>query len=400
MKNIKVFSLLIFVSLFFIPKISLAGADNQVYFFYANGCPHCAKEELFLDSIEDKYPNVVINRLEVTSSEDNVRLLISFGEKFKTSVSGVPFTVIGDQYFSGYLNDQTTGIKIEEAISNFNNPVNIAIPDKPAVVPVGEQPRQDNSAQENYIEQKEELQDVAGFDLSNMSLLGVTVTLGFLDGFNPCAMWALIFLITLLLGMENKKKMWILGITFIATSAFVYFLFMAAWLNLILFLGYIVFIRILIALVALGGGAYNIKSFFTNKEGTCKVSGSDKKKRFFDRLKDITGQKSFVLSLLGIIALAFVVNLVELICSAGLPAVYTQVLAINNLSTWQYYLYILIYILFFMLDDMVVFIVAMTTLQITGLNTKYSRWSSLVGGAIMVIIGILLILRPDLLMFG
>jgi len=96
----------------------------------------------------------------------------------------------------------------------------------------------------------------------------------------------------------------------------------------------------------------------------------------------------------------FLVNLVELICSAGLPAVFTQVLALNELAKWQYYLYILLYIFFFMLDDLFVFSFAMITLQMTGITTKYVKYTRLIGGIILAIIGILILFRPDLLMFG
>ena len=224
--------------------------------------------------------------------------------------------------------------------------------------------------------------------------------MGILDGFNPCAMWTLVFLISLLLGMKDKKRMWILGTTFIIASAGVYFLFMAAWLNLILFLGFIIWIRIAIAALAFYGGIYHLKEFFTEKDATCKVTGTESRQKVFARLKEIVHENSFLWAMGGIILLAGAVNLVELICSAGLPAIYTQVLALNNLAKWQYYLYIVGYIFFFMLDDLIVFFVAITTLQMTGLTTKYTRASKLIGGILMLIIGLLLMFKPEWLMFG
>jgi len=240
---------------------------------------------------------------------------------------------------------------------------------------------------------------LANIDLEKLSLPALTVVLGFLDGFNPCAMWVLLFLISLLLGMKDKKKMWILGLAFIISSAFVYFLFMFAWLNFFLFVGYIFWIRILIAGIALFGGYVSLKKFLSKDSG-CDVEGDEKRKSIFEKLGKITSNKSFWMALVGIITLSFAVNLVELVCSAGLPAVYSQVLALNNLSRIQYYLYLLLYILFFMLDDLLVFFIAMKTLQMTGITTKYVRWSRLIGGIMMVIIGLLLIFKPGILMFG
>jgi hypothetical protein len=149
-----------------------------------------------------------------------------------------------------------------------------------------------------------------------------------------------------------------------------------------------------------GGGVYNLREYFINKESGCKVTGDEKRQRVFEKLKAITQKQQFWLALGGIIILAGAVNLVELICSAGLPVVFTQILALSNLAKWQYYLYMLLYIFIFMLDDLIVFIVAMVTLKMTGITTKYTRLSHLIGGILMLIIGLLLIFKPEWLMFG
>ncbi|MGB6882259.1 MAG: hypothetical protein WBD86_03140 [Microgenomates group bacterium] len=235
---------------------------------------------------------------------------------------------------------------------------------------------------------------------ANLSLPLLSVVIGLLDGFNPCAMWTLFFLISLLLSMKDKRRMWILGTVFIITSAFVYFLFLSAWLNFFLILGFLFWIRIIIGLVALGAGIYNLRDYYVNREGACKVTGSEKRRKTFDKLKSIAHERKFILALGGIILLAFAVNLIELVCSAGLPAIYTQILSLNTLSTWQYYSYILIYIFFFMLDDLFVFAVAMITLHAIGIQSKYARFSRLIGGILMLIIGALLLFKPEFLMFG
>lgn len=234
----------------------------------------------------------------------------------------------------------------------------------------------------------------------NLSLPLLSMVIGILDGFNPCAMWTLIFLISLLLGMKDRRRMWILGSAFIVTSAFVYFLFLSAWLNFFLLLGFVFWIRVVIGLVALGAGIYSLRDYHINKDGGCKVTGNENRKKTLDKLKNITHERKFIVALFGIIVLAFAVNLIELVCSAGLPAVYTQVLSLNDLPTLKYYSYILIYIFFFMIDDLFVFVIAMVTLHATGIQTKYARFSRLIGGILMFIIGILLLFKPELLMFG
>ena len=117
-------------------------------------------------------------------------------------------------------------------------------------------------------------------------------------------------------------------------------------------------------------------------------------------LKEFTSKQSFVLALFGIMLLAALVNILELACSAGLPVVFTGVLSMNNLSTLEYVLYIGLYILFFMLDDIFIFAVAVKSFELTGISTKYSKYSHLIGGILMLIIGILLVLKPEWLMFN
>lgn len=377
--------------------LSSNGSDNKadLYFFWANGCPHCSHEKEFLKELEQKYPDLKIHSLEVTQDKRNIELLKNAGRKLNANVSGVPFTVIGKQYFIGY-NKQTTGAVIEEVVQHaLQNGCHDVIGS--LITPITPNPEQ---SEEKTIPEKIDLPLVGEMETKNISLPVLTIIIGALDGFNPCAMWVLLFLISLLLGMEDRKRMWILGSVFIVTSAFVYFLFMSAWLNLILFLGFIVWVRIIIGLVALIGGGYSLKEYFTNKEAVCKVTNNEKRKKVFESLKTVTQKQKLWMAVGGIILLAFAVNLVELICSAGLPAIYVQILTLTELPAWQYYAYLILYILVFMLDDLFVFFVAMKTLQIAGITTKYTRAARLIGGVIMLIIGVSLIFKPELLMFG
>lgn len=373
--------LFIFVLLFTVFAAGNVFASEEkidLYLFSADGCPHCADEKEFLEKMTEKYEGLIVHEMEITKNEKNRKLFQETLEKLKVKSNGVPFTVIGDKYFIGYGGEATTGKLIEEAIQE-------KLGDKP-----------ENSAVIKEIS----LPLLGEVDAKKFSLPLLTVVVGTLDGFNPCAMWVLIFLISLLLGMQDRKRMWIFGGVFIISSAAVYFMFMAAWLNLFLFLGFILWVRLIIAGVALFSGGYYLRDYWVNKEGECKVEGGGKKKKVFDKLREIIHERTFWWALVGIIVLAFAVNLVELICSAGLPAVFTQVLTISDLPNWQYYGYLLLYIFFFMLDDIVVFVLAMITLKHVGISGKYSRFSRLIGGILMLILGILLAFKPEWLMFG
>lgn len=383
-------------------------AQVNVYFFWGEGCPHCAKEKPFLESLERKYPEVNVVDFEIWNNKDNRELLMDVSEILNFEVSGVPLTIVGNKEFVGF-NESVISKQIENHINTcINNSCDDSLANLVGLtknnleygqVDVSE--INETQAKDNQVfPDKIDIPIFGEITTKSLSLPIFTIILGALDGFNPCAMWTLLFLISLLLGMKDKKRRWILGTTFIITSGFVYFLFMAAWLNIILFIGFIVWVRSLIALIALLGGSYNLREYFVNKNSGCKVTGDEKRRIVFEKIKAITQQKKFAIALMGIIILAFAVNLVELICSAGLPVIFTQVLSLSNLPTWQYYLYMMLYIFIFMLDDLFVFFTAMLTLEMTGISTKYSRVSHLIGGLLMITIGLLLFFKPEWLMFG
>ncbi len=401
MRKILFFGLAV-LSLFFIAPSASAHGDKVIYLFYGNGCPHCAKEEAFLSSyLGPKYPDLKIERLEVWSNMKNAKILSDVAKKLNITTSGVPVTIVSDKYFIGYNNDDTTGAKIESAVIEYLSDENC----EDFVEPIIKSDDVENNgcvatSSSDNLSQKVSLPIFGEIDLKNVSLPFLTFAIAAIDGFNPCAMWVLIFLISLLLGMQDRKKMWILGSAFIFSSALVYFLFLSAWLNLFLFLGFIFWIRIIVAVVAVVSGGYHLKEFFTNKAGQCEVVGAEGKKKTIERLKKIVSADKFYLALGGIIVLAAAINLVELVCSAGLPAIYTQVLALSSLPTWEYYLYLAFYITIFMADDLLIFFIAMKTLKLRGVTSKYTRYSGLVGGIIMLLIGVLLIFKPGWLMFG
>lgn len=398
----KTFFLFLFV--LFIFSNNAFAQDNAVetvdiYLFYKETCPHCHAEQEFLNKFIESDGRVRLNKFEVTEDKDNRELFEEVIDRFDipNNSLGVPLTVIGNKYFIGWLNENTTGEQMKEVINNYFEA------DDYSDIVGGLSNLSTNYEQLGGQQQMADSIEVPIFgeiNLKTVSLPAFTFIIAFLDGFNPCAMWTLIFLISLLLNMKDRKKMWSLGMAFIGSSALVYFLFLTAWFNLVKIVGLESILRTLIGLVAVGAGFYNLKKYTTQPAGVCNVTSGEKTQKVFDKLKVLVQEKTFFIALVGIIVLAFVVNLVELACSAGFPAIYTQVLSLSDLPTYQYYLYLIFYIFIFMLDDMIVFFIAMTTLKVSGVNAKYSKISELVGGVIMLIIGALLILRPDLLSFG
>lgn len=421
----KILKFLIVFAVFLLLPVS-AKADEKViniHLFYGNGCPHCAAEEEFLSDYLKDRTDVKLYKYEIWYDSHNQELLSKVQKEMgTTNKNGVPFTVIGKKTIVGYA-DGVTDEQIKDAINYYlNNDYRDyagEITGKVKKTEVKEDTIKDESKtedkKENKIEKADDIKDsnqtdenvtvpvLGKINAKKVSLPILAVVLGLVDGFNPCAMWILIFLITMLFNMKDRKKMWILGLTFILTSGIVYLMFMLAWLNLATFISKIAFIRLLIAVIALVVGLINVYKYIDSlkkKDEGCNVVDKKDRKKIMEKIISITHEKKFIIALLGIMVLAASVNIIELMCSIGIPLLFTQILAMNNLSTFSYMIYMFIYIFFFLIDDIVIFVISMVTLKVTGLSTKYTKYSHLVGGIIMLIIGLLLIIKPELLMFN
>lgn len=385
--------------LLFIPFV--VSADEKmlrVYLFHQESCPHCKKEIQYLEELKNEYSNLDVVTYEVSQNVMNYNFMNRVIDKTGIVTNGqVPFTIIGTDYYIGFEDHVKKSIK--DSIDKFLNDKNSI--DVIAKVKNGEDV---SNIKYNVDPKSTKVIPILGeIDAKKVSLPLVAIVIGAVDGFNPCAMWVLLFLIGMLFHMKDKKKMWILGITFLLTSAVMYLLIMAAWLKVALSFMTVVWLRIFIAIVALVAGLVNLNSYIKEKkrkDDGCEIVDEKKRKKMFTKIKKITSEKKFILAIFGIIALAISVNLVELACSAGLPLIFTQILALNDLSTFEYVIYMLIYILFFLIDDIVVFVIAMLTLNIKGISSKYGKYSHLIGGIIMILIGILMIFKPEWLMFN
>lgn len=391
----KIISFLFFICLCLLPNI-VSAEEVNLYLFHSKDCSHCKQERLWLETIKDEYEYLNIYEYEVTRNQENSDLLDKVKERFMTDTPYVPFTVVGDKYWVGFGENAKSGII--EIVEKYNTQEHRDI-----VYEVI------NNIDNSTIEDGDKIDDtfvipiLGEINAKNVSLPILSIIVGFVDGFNPCAMWVLIFLISMLMGMKNKKRMWTLGLTFLVASALVYLVFMFAWLNVAVSLVQINWIRILVAVIALIGAFVNLKNWYKaikTKDDGCEVVDSKRRKKIMNHIKKFTSEKSFWLAIIGVIGLAFAVNLIELACSAGLPLIFTQVLALNNLTILQSIIYVTLYILFFLLDDIVVFTIAMKTLELTGISTKYTKYSHLIGGIIMLLIGVLMIVKPSWLMFN
>lgn len=404
--------LLIFLMFIVSLPVVFADTDNSkkdnlvnIYLFYSDTCPHCAEEEKLLDELEDKYKNIKIYRYEIGNQENSI-LLDEVAGLFDTTVTGVPFTVIGGKVYKGFSYENSKAkfmgtieyyseYGYKDIVGEYIGGVELPSYQLPEETPdIGEY-------LEDYNNYKIEVPLFGVVETKNLTLPVIAILIGLVDGFNPCAMWVLLFLISMLIGMKDKRKMIVLGTAFLVTSAFIYLLFMVAWLNVATLLLSVNYVRIGIGAVAIIGAVFNLFGYFHHRKETgCNVVNDKKRNKIFDRIKKFTHEENFFLALVGVMALAISVNIVELACSAGLPVMFTQILSMNNLTVVQEVMYIALYMLFFLIDDLIVFIVAVKTMEVTGVSTKYGKLSKLIGGVLLLLIGILMIFKPEWLMFN
>ena len=354
----------------------------NIYLFYSNTCPHCAKEEKVLNQLEEEYGDKIkVFRYEVNDDVDNLLLMYDVKELLNVegSKTGVPFTVIGKEYYLGY--SEWVGNDLEKQIRH-----DLEL----------------DTQEETVVEKGKVTLPLLGEVSATDTAVGVAaVILGFVDGFNPCAMWVLLFIISMLFGMKDRRKMFILGFAFLFTSALFYFLSMLG-INLILDFITTDQIRDLIGIVAIIFGIYNLYIYFRDRklEDGCQIVDEKKRKTIMAKVKKIKNARNFFIALGGIIVLAISVNMVELACSAGFPMVFNEILVANEIGGFMRIIYLLLYVFFYMIDDMVVFTISMCTLSIAGMTTKYNKLIKIIGGILMLIMGLLLIFKPEWIMLN
>lgn len=376
----------------------------EINYFYKVGCHFCTQEKIFLDEMEDKYPNLIINRFDVYKESKLLKefyLQYDIPEKYW---GATPITFTEEDYFLGF-NKDTTGIKIENCIVNCLEMVGVNSEQDTCIDCVSDIEEFDTG--ERDLKNDFRIPFIGQIDISNYSPLLLSMVVGGLDGFNACAMVALGFLLAVLVATKIRKRVFLIGGTFILVSGIVYFIFISTWLNIFMFLGYLKIITLIVSLIIILFALFLLRDYYTGV--ICKVCKTNPNKTgFFTRMqrklfvrmsKLSTTEMSLGATLLGVALVAVGINMVELVCSLGFPLAYTKVLTSYNLSTLQYYFYLLVYVIFYMLDDFVIFIIAVITMRITKVSDKYLKAIKLISGIVLLVLGLLMLFKPELLSF-
>jgi hypothetical protein len=227
----------------------------------------------------------------------------------------------------------------------------------------------------------------------------LTLAIGLVDGFNPCAMWVLLFLLSILVRLGDRTRMFAIGGVFVLTSGIAYFAFMAAWLNVFLLIGVARWVQITLGLIAIATALLNLKDFVAFGRGFSLGIPESAKPGLYARTRALLQSPSLPSMLLAAAVLAALVNVVELLCTAGLPAIYTQILSLQGVSRLEHYAYLGLYNVAYMADDLLMLTIAVVTLSSRRLQQRGARWLKFVSGAVMLALGLVLLARPEWLSF-
>ncbi|MFP4112619.1 MAG: hypothetical protein ACLFUO_06510, partial [Candidatus Woesearchaeota archaeon] len=286
--------------------------DNNtldIHVFVGETCPHCKELEHYLDSLEEDYENINPIYYEVWHNQDNQALFQQMAQEHGIQARGVPTMFAGEEHFVGYSPQMNEDI-IRAINKNLNHIKNNS--------------DETNETQDNITGESVNLPIIGEVRSEAISLPVLTVILGFLDGFNPCAFFVLLFLLSMLVYAKSKKRMLIIGLTFVFFSGLIYFLFMSAWLNFFMITKNITIITTIAGIVALTIAAINIKDFFAFKKGVSLSVSDEHRKSLIAKMRSLLKAESMTSMMIGTIALAIAANMYELLCTAGFPMVFTK----------------------------------------------------------------------------
>jgi glutaredoxin len=358
--------------------VPAAAPDIIVYF--SQSCPHCARARAFLAELEVKRPTLTIEERDVTEDRAALMELRELAEARGLAGASVPTFVVGDTIIVGFHDAATTGRLLEALLSRGAASAGV---------------RDGGEAPAASAAPSLDLPIVGRISGEGLGLPLFAITLGLLDGFNPCAMWILLFLLSLLVNVPSRRRMFLVGGVFVMASGIVYYAFMAAWLSAFLLLGMSRAIQIALAGLALFMGGLNLKDALWLGHGPSLSIPESARPGIYERVRRVVTAETLPAALGSVAVLALLVNLVELLCTAGLPALFTHTLSLQGLSVLQYHAYLLLYDVFYMLDDALILTVAVVTLSHHRLQARGARRLKLLSGAVMCTLGLVLIFRPD-----
>lgn len=370
------------------PTADSGEAEVGFYFIYSETCPHCAHAKPWVEHLEETYPWLHARWISTqTATDDEIEEVLSLADEIGAEIQGVPTFLFCEQMEVGFDTWETTGDTLEAKLVECHR----------AVAPASDEPAPPPDPDDDKDDDPLHLPVLGDIDASAVSLPVFTIAVAGLDAFNPCAFFVLLFLLSLLVHARSRWRMALVGGVFVVISGVMYFAFMAAWLNVFLVTGQLRWVTTIAGAIAIVLAALNMKDYFwPDSAGSVSIPDSAKP-GLFSRMRKLTTGDSMPTVLAGTIALAAVANSYELLCTAGFPLVFTRVLTLNELATPSYYSYLALYNVVYVIPLLLIVGVFVWTLGSRKLSESEGRFLKLMSGTMMLGLGLLLLLKPDLL---
>ena len=411
------FALMIMLfSIFYISQIGYSAGNSQakkvkIEYFGRKDCKNCANLEKFLKELSAKRDDFEYVEHKIDESKEEKVFFDETTSKLKL-VKGTPIIYIDGHIIQGFNTADTTGKEIENLINSGKTKDKIL-----TLKEYVESGQTGNVSSNGAVCTGDTVCEVPGLtkgaenqvlvnipiinktvDLTNYSLFTMSLILGTIDGFNPCAMWVLVLFLTALIAVGNKIKMFRVAGLFIFAEAAMYFFILNAWIYAWDFVGLDKWVTPLVGIIGIAGGIFFIRNYLKKGDTLeCEVTDFEQRAKISKKIKDIANKPFTLLTALAIIGLALSVNVIEFACSVGIPQTYTKILQINEVPFWTRQFYTFIYIIGYMVDDIIVFGFALMSINKLQLTTKYSKWVNLFGGILMIILGLIMLIKPSLL---
>ncbi len=389
------------------------------YFFWGDGCPHCAKAKPFLESLAAKYPEVDLQEYEVYYDPVGQKAFTNIAQKYGIENLYVPTMFVGQYYLQGYSEEYDADIEavivhcIQEGCEDAGVGVEglpqhltpTSAPTPTIAVQATEAPQAatripDGSAEGQSLNQDMTLNVplLGNVNLGRQSVILSTALIAFVDGFNPCSMWVLGMLLALTLHTGSRKKVFTIGLIFITITAAIYALFIAGLFNVLKIAGFLGWIQIVVALIALFFGLINVKDYFWFKEGLSFTIADDKKAGIFKRMRAVVNASQSFWGMAGAtVLLAAGVSMVEFSCTAGFPVLWVNLLTSQAVGGAAFVLLLLLYMLIYQIDELAIFASAVISLRASRLEEKHGRILKLAGGMLMLALSAVMLINPALM---
>ena len=368
--------LLVLILLFIALPAAAAEEPVELILFYGQGCPHCANEIEFLGTLSEDFPELEIRAYEVYNDQANRAHFAETMTALGQEPSGVPTTVIQDRVWVGF--DDSVGEQIRAVVEALSEP---AAP--PSTVPEGPN-------------EVIHLPVIGPVDLGGTSLAVATVLIALVDGVNPCSLWVLSILLALVLRTGSRRRVIAIGVTFLFITALLYALYVAGLFGFLSQVANLTWIRIAMAAVAFAFGIINLKDYFWFKKGISLSIPERGKPWIYRRMRSVADAgESLPVALAGTAFLAVGVSVLETPCTAGYPLLWTNLLATNEVSLTGAIPLFALYMAVFLIDELLVFGVAVVAMRAAKLDEGKGRVLKLLGGTVMVVLAATLLFFPE-----